>query len=154
MKRKRPNVGDIIEIETSQGLAYAHYTFQEKGRHGPLLRVLPGTFDERPERFDELVRQDEQFYTFYPLLRACREELVTIVAHEAIPDSVEAQPLMRQAGLRMKGHPTMWFLYDGGNATRIEDVTEAHKKLSVAEILNHEALISRIEKGYAPEDDV
>ncbi len=54
----------------------------------------------------------------------------------------------------MKGHRTMWFLYDGENATRVEDLTEAHKKLSVAEILNPEALISRIEKEYSLEDDV
>ncbi len=95
MKRKRLNVGGIIEIETSQSLAYAHYTFKEK-KHGPLLRVLPGMFDDRPESFDDLVRQDEQFYTFSPPQRACREEVVAIVAHEAIPDSAEVQPLIGQ----------------------------------------------------------
>jgi hypothetical protein len=68
-KRKRPQIGDVIEIETPAGLGYAQYTHEhrEPPRFGSLLRVLPGIFAERPSDFKPLLVQDERFSIFFPL---------------------------------------------------------------------------------------
>jgi ribosomal protein L34E len=67
--RRRPRIGDVIEIETPKGLAYAQYTYKHDTppRYGALLRVLPGLYEARPSDFSDLVQQDERFYVFFPL---------------------------------------------------------------------------------------
>jgi len=44
---RRVKIGDIIEIPTSKGLAYAQYTHNHKQRphFGALIRVLDGLFE-------------------------------------------------------------------------------------------------------------
>ena len=51
----------MVEVATSNGLAYAHVTHKHDAKdsaYGPLLRIVPGFFSKRPERFEELVNQE------------------------------------------------------------------------------------------------
>jgi hypothetical protein len=50
-ERVRPQLGDVIEIETSQGLAYAQYTHEhrEPPRYGSLLRITKLGNDTAPK---------------------------------------------------------------------------------------------------------
>ena len=68
-KRKRPQLGDVIEIKIPKGFAYAQYTHKHEKppRYGALIRVLPGLFQSRPSEFTSLVRQPERFFVFFPL---------------------------------------------------------------------------------------
>lgn len=59
--------GDIIEIPTKRGYAYAQYTHKDK-MMGALIRVFKGFYSNRPKDFTEVVRQPIQFSTFFPLL--------------------------------------------------------------------------------------
>ena len=43
-KKGHPRFGDVIEIATDKGLAYAQYTHEEPRFYGSLIRVLPGVF--------------------------------------------------------------------------------------------------------------
>jgi hypothetical protein len=47
---KRPLIGDVIEIPTAKGLAYAHYTHQHP-THGGLVRVFDALFEVRPAHY-------------------------------------------------------------------------------------------------------
>src|SRR5205085_10467885 len=87
-ERVRPRLGDVIEIETPKGLAYAQYTHEHRDppRYGSLLRILPGIYSQRPSDFAALVAEEERFSVFFPLGAALRRRIVfRIVADEAIP---------------------------------------------------------------------
>ena len=88
VNRKRPRIGDVIEIETPGGLAYVQYTYNDKEPPvwGALIRVLPGLFQSRPHDFSDLVREHARFFVFFPLGAACHRGLVKVVAHEEIPE--------------------------------------------------------------------
>ena len=67
----RPRLGDVIEIETPKGLAYAQYTHEHRDppRYGSLLRILPGIYSQRPSDFAALVAEEERFSVFCSALR-------------------------------------------------------------------------------------
>src|SRR5882724_12682696 len=96
-ERVRPQLGDVIEIETPKGLAYAQYTHEHRQppRYGSLLRVLPGTYAERPPDFADLVAQEERFSVFFPLGSALTRRIVRIVANEDIPETKKPFPIFR-----------------------------------------------------------
>src|ERR1700753_568821 len=56
-------VGQILEIETSRGLAYVQYVSRHT-KYGDTIRVLPGLFKARPPEFSELARE-QGYFTFY-----------------------------------------------------------------------------------------
>lgn len=68
-KKRRPKIGDVIEIPTPRGLAYAQYTHKHP-MYGALLRVLRGIYTKRPADFSEVVKQEEHFKAFFPLKAA------------------------------------------------------------------------------------
>src|SRR5688500_16504040 len=43
-RRKRARPGDVLEVRTSRGLAYVHYTSRHP-EYGDAIRVLPSLFD-------------------------------------------------------------------------------------------------------------
>jgi len=141
-----PSIGDVIEIPTSAGRAYAQYT-HEHPDYGELLRVLPGLFDEAPDDLPALVAEEEQFYTFYPLAAGLRERLVRVVAHLPVPDHSKAFPLLRSGGL--PGEPR--YVWDGNREVRVRRPKPEHNLLSFAEIVSHPQLVEWIESGWRPE---
>ena len=155
--RVQPRIGDVIEIETPAGLAYAHYTHKHDvpPRWGALLRVLPGIHAARPPDFAELVRQQPAFMTFFPLGAACRRRIVRIVANETIPPHATAFPIFRnshrdRAGRRVPPH----FLWDGSREWRVDQLTAAQlRECPPLAVWNDTLLIERIVAGWTHEMD-
>jgi hypothetical protein len=157
VNRKRPQTGDVVEIETPEGLAYAQYTYNYKDPPvwGALIRLLPGLFESRPADFSELVREKERFFVFFPLGAACNRGIVTIVAHEEIPEWARGVPLMRAAGWRDEsGRVLDWWLWDGKEDRHIDKVPKKYRDLSLRELWNDALLIERIASGWRPADEV
>jgi hypothetical protein len=151
---RRLQLGDVIEIETSKGLAYAQYVNNHK-LHGTLLRVLVGLFNLRPEDIKALVDQKERYYVFFPVNAALRAGLVKHVGTFEIPKSARAFPLMRLPGIRGEGgRPQKWWLWDGEREWETSELGESERKLSIGSILNDTLLKERIAAGWTPEDDV
>lgn len=154
MKRKRPQIGDIIEMKTPYGLAYAQYTHKHP-LYGNLLRVFPGLYERRPDSFKELVDSKERFYIFFPLGAAVSRAIVTLVDNEAVPLCAQEFPLMRKAGgIDRSGKVLNWWLWDGKREWRVDCLSQEQKKLSVAEVWNDTLLIERIVEGWSPQDEV
>ena len=153
--RVRPRIGDVIEIPTPKGFAYAQFT-HKPARYGALLRVLPGVFPERPSDFAELVRQPPVFSTFFPLGAACNREIVRVVALEQIPSHTLALPVFRnwhrdQSGKRVGP----WFLWDGEREWRVESLSQQQlRDYPPLGIWNDTLLIERILAGWRHEHDV
>ncbi len=156
--RVRPRIGDIIEIPTPKGLAYAQFTHKHDTppRFGALLRVLPGLFAQRPVDFADLVCRQPAFSTFFPLGAACNRGIVRVVASEEIPRHSESFPIFRSSHRDKTGKRAgPWFLWDGQREWRVEDLSnEQLRDYPPRGIWNDTLLIERILAGWRHEHDV
>jgi hypothetical protein len=65
--RKRPRIGDVVEISTPRGLAYAQFTHKHvtPPKFGALIRVAPGFTMFALHRFLKLLRCDRNSSRFF-----------------------------------------------------------------------------------------
>lgn len=152
-KKSRIRPGDVFEIKTKKGLAYAQFVLRHP-QMGELIRVLPGFHDVRPSRFTEVVAQPERFVTFFPLQAAVNQGIFEIVAHEKVPEAAQKFPLFRAAGhIDREGFIHDWWLWDGQKSWRIGKLSQEQKKLPIQEVWNDTLLIERIEEEWTPEKE-
>ncbi|MHB1381614.1 MAG: hypothetical protein ACYC5A_11025 [Thermoleophilia bacterium] len=152
---KRVKFGDVIEIETRKGLAYAQYTHKhdKPPRYGELIRVLPGLHKTRPESFTDIVIQKEQFIVFVPIGVFVHRGIFKVVANEPIPEENREFPLFRAGNRDSNGKVRVWWLWDGEKSWKVGEITVEQRKLPIEEVLNDTMLIKRIEEGWTPEND-
>jgi hypothetical protein len=149
-KSKRPRIGDVIEIETPAGLAYAQLSHQNK-QFGHLIRVLPGIYQQPLETFADVVNLKERFYVFFPLSAALSQGIVKCVSNEGVPIWARKFPLMRKAGWRDDaGKVLNWWLWDGNEEWQVDSLTPEQENLSLAQIWNDTLLVQRIVEGWSP----
>ncbi len=144
------HIGDVVEIPTKRGLAYAQYTHKHEKppRFGALLRILPGFFESRPKDINRLVHQKELFLVFFPLQAAINRGIFRIVGREALPTDAEAFPVFRCGNTNPKtGHIETWWLWDGERSRKVGHLTEEQMKLPVRHLVNDTLLIRWIEDG-------
>jgi hypothetical protein len=157
-QRVRPRIGDVIEIPTPEGLAYAHYTHKHDvlPKWGALIRVLPGIFRVRQADFAELVLQRPVFTTFFPVGAACHRGIVTVVANEPVPPHTKDFPVVRNCHRDRSGKRVApWFLWDGSREWRVQSLTEDQlKEYPPLEVWNDTLLIERIVARWSHEQDV
>lgn len=150
---KRVRIGDVVEIPTRRGLAYAQYTHRVE-RWGSLLRVLPSFCPSRPERFDQLVLQPQRFVTFFPLQAAVSRKIFEIVDNQPVPPEAQAFPLFRKAGfVDRQGKVHDWWLWDGNRQWQIGQLSPEQRRLPMLGVWNDTLLIARIEQEWLPETD-
>jgi hypothetical protein len=149
----RAHIGDIIEIPTSDGLAYAQYTHQHATRGG-LIRVFEPLFSERPKDFSSLITKPIRFSTFFPVRAAINRGVFKIVAHEQIAPHNQAFPVFRGGSIdpqTKKVH--MWWFWDGERSWKVGKITSEHRKLPIEEVWTAPLLIDRIQSGWTSETD-
>jgi hypothetical protein len=154
---KLPQIGDIVEIVTSTGLAYAQYTHEHSKPpgYGSLLRVLPGVYPERPAKLSELCEKKEQFTMFFPLHVKLKQQggVFKIIANEVIPEWAKPFPVFRRGLPDRAGKVHEWWLWDGEKGWKVGKLTReelhSYPYLGVA---NQAALIQMIENGWTSWD--
>lgn len=154
--RKSIRIGDVIEIVTSKGLAYAQYTHEHSSPpgYGSLIRVLPGFYDERPRDFSELVKAKHRFVKFFPLRAAVREGIVTILANEPVPPEAKEFPIFRAGVADPKtGKVKAWWFWDGEKSWKVGRITKKQRKMPIRGLVNDTKLVELIESGWTPEND-
>lgn len=154
---KRPQIGDIVEITTSKGLAYAQYTHEHTKPpcYGSLLRVLPGLYSQRPSDLSELIGQKEKFVTFFPLKSELKHEdtVFKIIANEALPEWAVAFPVFRNGLPDREGNVHEWWLWDGDKEWKVGKLTPEEIRLYPGlGVANDTALIQMIENGWTSWD--
>jgi hypothetical protein len=147
------HIGDIIEIPTAKGLAYAQFSHQHP-RYGALVRVLPDIFKSRPENLVHLAKQREIFFTFLPLQAAVNQKIFEVVANYPVPELAKQFPLFR-AGVvdPVAKKVKSWWLWDGEQEWQVGRLTPDQKKLPIRGIWNDTLLVERIESGWTPNSD-
>lgn len=150
----RIKIGDVVEVQTSKGLAYAHFTHKH-AEYGNLLRVFRRFFEVRPTDFQGLVNSEPAFVCFFPLAAAINLKIVEIAGNAPIPAAALNFPLFR-SGLPFPGEQRVsdWWLWDGGKSWRIGEITDEQRKLSILGIWNDTLLVERLESDWRPEIDI
>lgn len=151
--RTRPRVGDVIEISTPRGMAYAHYTHKH-AQFGALLRVLPGLFSKRPQDLSGLVDVDPQFMTFFPLGAACNRKIVEIVGNTKLPERAKSFPIFRDGVASKEGRVQTWWLWDGEKEWKIGDLLPGMEHYPIRGVWNDTLLIERIVEGWTHADEI
>jgi hypothetical protein len=152
-KKQKILIGDVIEISTAKGLAYAQFSHNH-ARYGVLLRILPGFFDTRPANLKEVVAHQELFVTFFPLQAAVDRKIFEVVANLPVPDSAKKFPLFRTGVVDpTTGKVKVWWLWDGEKEWKIGEITPEQRKLPLRGIWNDTLLIEKIESGWTPSND-
>jgi len=148
-------IGDIVEISTAKGFAYAQYSHKHP-TFGGLLRILPGFFAQRPNRFDELAAQRAMFVVFVPLQAMISRRIVTRVGFAQVPDREKSFPLFKVAGARDQKTRRVveWWLWDGKREWRVGALEPGQEDLPTRGIWNDSLLVERLERGWSPRDEV
>src|SRR5256885_15709715 len=71
-----PRIGDVIEIPTAKGLAYAQFT-HKMPVYGRFIRVVEGIWRARPHALDEIVNAPTRFSIFFPVAAPLNHKTVT-----------------------------------------------------------------------------
>ncbi|HEV2147519.1 MAG TPA: hypothetical protein VGR37_08980 [Longimicrobiaceae bacterium] len=145
-------IGDIVEITTRKGLAYAQYTHKHP-QFGALLRVLRGLHSERPANFHALAEEHPQFSTFFPLQAAWNRGIVQIVSNVPVAEHAAAFPIFRDGVQDPYTGRVRWWLWDGETEWSVDELTAEQEKAPIREIINDTLLIERIESNWSSERD-
>ena len=151
---KRVRVGDIIEIATTKGLAYAQCTHIHV-RYGHLIRILAGFHQTRPNSLGVLCANGEQFVTFCLVQKAVSKRTFEVVGHETVPKHAQRFPLFRAAGSRdpQTGRVHNWWLWDGERESHLGDLKPEQRHLPILGIWDDVLLVRRIAQGWTPGKD-
>jgi hypothetical protein len=150
----RIEIGDVVEIATPIGFAYAQL-INEDPLFGEIVRVLPGTFDSRPEDLARLVAGPDRFVVCYLIRSAIRTRLVQRVGHEPLPKASQAFQLMLWGGLRLRdGKRSSWALYDGKRTKLLKELRAEHWGLPIVMNLGHPGLVNAIVNDWHPADEL
>ena len=152
-QKKSPKIGDIVQIATNQGYAYAQLTHRNK-LLGYLLRILPGFHPEPLTEFATKVQSRELYQTFVFRDDLYESPVVMIVGHEDVPKDAQAFPIFRD-GIRDPAtkQVTDWWLWDGTTSQKIGKLDDQQKALSIRSIWNYKILVDRVGKGWMPADE-
>ena len=149
----KPKPGDIFEIRTAKGNAYAQYT-HEHAQLTSLIRVFEGLYPSLPTDWGKIVAGPVQFSTFFPLKAAVQRGISKIVAHQPVAEPNKSFPIFRSGIVDPKTRKVaVWWLWDGENEWKIGNLTPEQRKLPIREIWNDALLVQRIEEGWRPEID-
>jgi hypothetical protein len=150
---KRAKIGDIIEIPTTKGLAYAQYTHQH-ATHGGLLRVFDLLFESRPNDLSNLVGGSVRFSTFLPVTGAVAGGVFKVVGHEKIALHNQPFPTFHNGVADPKTKKVaVWWFWDGEREWKVGALTIEQRSMPIVGVWNATLLIERIEAGWTPSND-
>ncbi len=154
---KRVKFGDVIEIPTNKGLAYAIYTHRhvDPPVFGPLLRVFAGFHKKRPKDFKEIVANPIRFSKFFPLVQVINRKIFEVVAHEEIPKHLQTFPSFRNnPNTKAKRNDEGWWIWDGKKEWKVGYLSNDQKLYPKHSIVNDTALREMIEGKWGPDDEL
>ena len=146
-------VGDIAEIPTSKGLAYAQCS-QVHPMYAHLLRVLPRFYEKRPSNLEIEINQKEAFLVFFPLQTAVNAGIFEIVGRCRVPQHITELPEFR-TGLqdRVTKKVKDWWLWDGQQEIRVGPALDSLRGTRIPEVWSAPLLVENIERGWEARDE-
>jgi hypothetical protein len=151
---KKARIGDIIEIPTAQGLAYAQYTHQHP-MMGGLIRVFNTLYESRPDNLNTVLNDSVRFSIFFPVNAAVSRHIFEVVGNHEVSSANRSFPLFRCGATDPKTRKVpRWWLWDGEKEWQVGELTIEQRKLPIRSAWNDVMLVERIESGWRPETDL
>jgi hypothetical protein len=144
--RKRPKIGDILEIATPAGLGYVQYT-HNNAMMGALVRVLPGLYTARPDDLASLAARSERFFVFIAVGLLTHRGVVPIIGNVPVPAHAVPFPMFKMGG------PHDWWLWNGEREWRVGELRPEQRTFSPRAVWGLALLASRMAHGWAPDDE-
>jgi hypothetical protein len=157
IRRIHKKIGDVIEIQTSKGLAYVQYTHEHKGPGtiwGSLIRVLEGFYKTRPSNKElaEIVNKPHRFQTFCPVHRMVNIGDWERVGNFPVPEFAQKFPIFKNCHHtpEIKPEDKNWSLWDGEKSWRVGKLS-LEEQMKYPKILFYPgvSLIHAIETGMS-----
>jgi hypothetical protein len=147
-----PKIGDIIEINTAKGKAYAFYT-HKNAQFSYLIRVFRDLHAERPKSLEQVVNGAVAFSIFFPLATALNKGIFSVVGNQPVPAYLQPFPVFRDCHPDITNRENdIWWLWDGQKEWKIGKITKEIQSLDYRAICNDTRLIELVEEGYRPEN--
>jgi len=145
---KKVKIGDLLQILTSQGVAYAQVTHKNP-EFGYLIRVFSGFYDSKPKDFSAIASSPVQFSAFFVVQSAVNQGLLSVVGNVPVPESLQEFPTFRS---RNGGPGGSIWLWNGNEAVRLKrDLSLEEQKFSTRGVISAPLLVERIESNYRAE---
>jgi len=145
---KKVKLGDILQVLTSKGVAYAQVTHKNP-EYGFLIRVFSGFHNKHPASFADMVQGSVQFSAFFVVQSAVNQGLISVVGNVQIPEKLQAFPTFRSRNGTTGG--SLW-LWNGVESFRLErQLSSEELEYSTRVIISAPLLVERIQNNYRPE---
>lgn len=146
-------IGDVVEVKTSRGFSYLHYTHKHR-QYGALLRAFAGFHDTRPSALPELMARPAAFQCFFPLRAALDQGIVSVVGNVELSASEKNFPTFRAGVMNPATRKVdVWWLWNGQEEWKVGDLTAEQRRLSIRGVWNDTLLRDRLESEWWPETD-
>ncbi|MEQ8488275.1 MAG: hypothetical protein RLP08_24825 [Marinovum algicola] len=128
--------GDVVEIKTDQGLAYAQVT-QRHASYPTVVRALEGTYDSRPDDIAGLVAGGTSFVAMIPLASALPQAgaACEVVARLEVPEAHQAFPTFRMPIRDKAGEIVYWWFWDGRSLSFEVELDRNQSSLPIREVM-------------------
>lgn len=144
--------GDLLEVPTPRGLAYAQYINKHQN-YGALLRVFKALHESRPHDIKDAIGE-VQFVCFFPLQAAIRQGIVSVVGNAPVPSADRVFPTFRAGVVDPSiGKVSSWWFWDGEREWRVGTLSPEQRRMPIRGIWNDTLLVERIVSGWRPEHD-
>lgn len=140
--------GDIVEIETSEGLAYAQVTHNHAS-YPEVVRVLSGLYDSRPADIETVARKTNRFVAMLTLGDAIDNKRVKAmkVGSAAVPQKYKDFPVFRMSIRDKQGGIAYWWLWDGEGLSYVTELDEKTSDLPMREVMSLSSFMDKINAG-------
>lgn len=146
-------IGDVVELKTSRGFSYLHYTHKHR-QYGALLRAFVGFHEARPSSLTKLMVGESAFQCSFPLRAALDQGIVSVVGNVELPASEKNFPTFRAGVMNPATRKVdVWWLWDGQEERKVGDLTSEQRRLSIRGVWNDTLLRDRLKSGWRPETD-
>lgn len=144
---KKIQLGDIFEIETSKGLAYLQYVWQDK-LTGEMIKVWGQFYASRLTDFQEMVSDKERFIISFPVAAGMRKGIIKRVGNLPIVGFVK--PSFMRTKHSIRGEFLGWHIVDTETLQRslVVSLNSSQIQLSPWGIWNDTLLIEKLESGW------
>lgn len=139
------NPGDVVEIETEKGLAYAQITHRHPS-YPPVVRAIAGLHQTRPDDLKSLVGGETLFVAMIPLDGAMRQagRRCEVIGSVVIPEDQRAFPTFRMPIRDKKGEIVYWWFWDGRGLSYDIDLTADQRELPMREVMTGRRFLERV----------
>ncbi len=136
--------GDIVEIETTAGLAYVQLTHTHPS-YPPVVKFLKGPFQKRPEAVTGLAREASPI-AMVPLSGVLKKLGLkhARVGTVEIPRAEGEFPIFRMPIRDKKGEIIYWWFWDGKGLTYTTELMQQQEKLPMREIMSAERFLDQL----------